>query len=549
MKLTSSVFRFGIALLYLGCSKSDFGFTPSYKVQDADQIVFNISFSTEQNAIGKAIIQSKVVTDIDFNSTWEVGDAIGIYAVKRHKDNPSANLLAKDNYIHNKKLSLQADGSWVGEQLFYAAEEEVLDFYAYYPYDVNQSDPTNMSFTVQTDQKGEAYNQSDLLIANKVVNISSKTPVNLQFKHLLSLLQVEVPTSNMIGSGPNKTLSLSIPNLRNTISLNMNGEEQTLANTRVTIQLHRVETNLNTATTYTYRALIPYQVINKGTNIMYSQDERNYVYSIPKPTTLEIGKVKRFEIKMPLVIHSSSISAGDFVMGSHPDERENLLWEELHPVKLTRDYRISSYPITNAQFAVFLNENKVGENGVFKRQLIIASPTEISSRWGLEWKVNTWKPIVGYENHPVIYVSWAGAYEFAKWIGGALPTEAQWEYAARAGTSTAFSFGTNYQALDKYGWYLDNSGEKTHQVGEKLPNQWGLYDMYGNVYEWVNDWYDATYYSSSPIEDPQGPKEGEERVSRGGAMNRTAADCRSGHRNKFLPGLVLNNLGFRVVFQ
>jgi len=113
--------------------------------------------------------------------------------------------------------------------------------------------------------------------------------------------------------------------------------------------------------------------------------------------------------------------------------------------------------------------------------------------------------------------------------GYRLPTEAEWEYACRAGTNSKFSFA-DAQKLKSYAWFTENSSGKTHPVGQKKPNPWGLYDMHGNVAEWCNDFYSQSTYKQSPDKDPVGPAEGKERVIRGGAWNSSAEACRSSYR-------------------
>ena len=119
------------------------------------------------------------------------------------------------------------------------------------------------------------------------------------------------------------------------------------------------------------------------------------------------------------------------------------------------------------------------------------------------------------DDHPVVCVSWEDVLAYASWLSSEtgvlhrLPTEAEWEYACRAGTTTRWSFGDDESQLTHYAWYRDNAwdvGERyAHAVGRKLPNAWGLHDMHGNVWEWVQDWYDDEYYNSSPRVDPLGP--------------------------------------------
>ncbi len=120
--------------------------------------------------------------------------------------------------------------------------------------------------------------------------------------------------------------------------------------------------------------------------------------------------------------------------------------------------------------------------------------------------------------------------------GYRLPTEAEWEYACRAGTTTAYSFGNDPSKLGDYAWFDKNSGGKPQPVGRKPSNAWGLYDMHGNVWEWCNDFYQVDYYQQSPKEDPRGPKTGETKVVRGGAWKFSAETCRSGYRYNENPG-------------
>jgi formylglycine-generating enzyme required for sulfatase activity len=148
----------------------------------------------------------------------------------------------------------------------------------------------------------------------------------------------------------------------------------------------------------------------------------------------------------------------------------------------------------------------------------------------------------GSDDQPVVNVSWDDAVACCRWAGGRLPTEAEWEYAARAGTT-----GARYGELDSVAWYSGNSEKRVHAVGQKTPNAFRLYDMLGNVSEWTADWYGDKYYGASEPRDPSGPPSGESRVVRGGSWYVNPWDARVSVRLWYLPGLRNYVLGFRCV--
>ncbi len=179
-----------------------------------------------------------------------------------------------------------------------------------------------------------------------------------------------------------------------------------------------------------------------------------------------------------------------------------------------------------------------------------------------------WKAVMGNnpshfkgDDLPVEQVSWHDAVAFCEKLNAmkrdtvpdgyhyTLPTEAQWEYACRAGTTTRFYYGDDpdYGQLEKYAWDGYNSSDKTHPVGEKLPNEWGLYDMHGNVFEWCLDGYDD--YTGESVSDPQGPHKVTDGVYRGGSWYYNASYCRSALRDGDWPGCKRHDLGFRVALS
>jgi formylglycine-generating enzyme required for sulfatase activity len=161
-------------------------------------------------------------------------------------------------------------------------------------------------------------------------------------------------------------------------------------------------------------------------------------------------------------------------------------------------------------------------------------------------------------DNPIEMVSWGKAVTFCRKLSALpakkaagnvyrLPTEAQWEYACRAGTTTKFSFGDDESDFAEYGWYIMNSGRTTHPVGSKKPNAWGLYDMHGNVWEWCQDW--AKRYPDRALTDPTGADRGPYRVGRGGGWADVTGSCRSATRGRNKPSHRISGYGFRVALS
>lgn len=214
------------------------------------------------------------------------------------------------------------------------------------------------------------------------------------------------------------------------------------------------------------------------------------------------------------------VPPGTFMMGCSASEQSDCYRPEspVHEVTLTRAFYLGRYEVTQAQWASVMGTNPS----------LFATGEKAPMR-------------------PVEQVPWNLVAQFLADTDSRLPTEAEWEYACRAGTTTAFNNGSDDNAtLGDIGWYVGNADGTTHPVGLKTGNGLGLHDMHGNVWEWVSDWYGDEYYATSPATDPQGPTTGTRRVLRGGPFSDPARNCRSSVRASWLPSTATFRHGFRV---
>jgi formylglycine-generating enzyme required for sulfatase activity len=218
------------------------------------------------------------------------------------------------------------------------------------------------------------------------------------------------------------------------------------------------------------------------------------------------------------------IPAGSFLMGSNDGEDDE---RPIHNV-LLNSFELGKYEVTQGQW-VGLMETRPWQGSEYVEE---------------------------GDNFPVVNVSWYQVKEFIRKLNRAsgkrfrMPTEAEWEYACRAGSRTRFFYGSFKLKLSQYAWYYDNAFKKQemhpHQVGKLKPNKWDLYDMMGNVYEWCSDWYKRNYYNKSPVQNPKGPKHSAYKVVRGGDWARTDYFLRVSSRRYYHPHFKDINVGFRL---
>ena len=243
------------------------------------------------------------------------------------------------------------------------------------------------------------------------------------------------------------------------------------------------------------------------------------VETVSEPAIPEPAKNLMLTLGPGVTMELVLIRPGRFMMGSPDFEAGRRSVEgPQHEVTISKPFYLGVTEVTQAQYEALMGTNP----SLFK----------------------------GATN-PVEMVSWNDAAEFGRRLSEKtatavrLPTEAEWEYACRAGSSTRFCFGDSDGDLVEYAWYAGNSGGKTNPVGRKKPNAWGLHDMHGNVWEWCSDWYGL--YTSSAGADPQGAGPGSDRVLRGGSWYSNAAVCRAAIRNSDFPDYLSSVIGFRVV--
>jgi formylglycine-generating enzyme required for sulfatase activity len=234
----------------------------------------------------------------------------------------------------------------------------------------------------------------------------------------------------------------------------------------------------------------------------------------PKPAkslTLDLGS----GVKLEFIL----IPAGSFVMGTDENSGDGDEFPA-HKVVITQPFYLGKYEVTQEQWTQLTGQNPSRFKG---------------------------------PKLPVEIVSWNDCHKFLRRLhektgrSASLPTEAQWEYAARAGTTTPWSFGATETHIADFAWFVENAENTTHPVGTKKPNAWGLYDMSGNVWEWCTDRYQKHAYPEGEAIDPQGPTTGDSYIARGGAWGDTPEMLRSTARNCAGPDVANQGIGFRCV--
>ena len=238
------------------------------------------------------------------------------------------------------------------------------------------------------------------------------------------------------------------------------------------------------------------------------------------------------------------VESGSFRMGSKKGEADE---KPLKKIKLNGFY-IGKYEVSNEEFAEFLNENgnQFEDNSVW---------IDLEGKWNsLKCRIylKDEKFIVeeGFDHYPVNFVSWYGANAYCRWRGGRLPTEAEWEFVAKGGKNgTKKSLRKIEKQLSVFAWYDPNANGQWHKRGQKQCNSLGIFDLYGNLWEWCNDFYDPGYLKTLQKKGQKSPEKGDFKVIRGGSWTNQPGMMRISNRNAVNPNSNKINLGFRIVFD
>ena len=276
-------------------------------------------------------------------------------------------------------------------------------------------------------------------------------------------------------------------------------------------------------------------IIAKGTTILRRDFMKGSILGIfglalNYDDSLAKAKFSPKEFVTDFGVEMSRIPGGWFIMG----DKEGDVDEVPHRVYID-SLNIDKYLVTQEEY-----EKVMGEN---------------IARW--QGKKNPveqvrWSDAVHYCNNRSRQEGLQSCYDTETWEcnfdikGYRLPSEAEWEYVCRAGTTTKFFFGKNLNELKNFSWFKENSGGRPRPVGQKLPNPWGIFDLYGNVWEWCNDFYKVDYYQESPEKSPKGPEFGDNKVLRGGSWDSEANQCRSSYRYNEVPGYTDICIGYDI---
>lgn len=537
----SCVFGFLSLFIFISCTKENEGLAPKQGnitlkigIAGAESLPIvhkQATLSPLLSGEGATVALTPPVSASDFTSSFSAGDAIGVYLVPAGQP-----FTVSSAVLSNVKFTF--DGAEWTSDVTWPGQHPTYDLYAYYPYRTTGG-VADVDFSVQTDQSNWAnFQQSDLMLAESSA-VAKGSVVELTFSHLMSMLQVRIDPHTDHGQNPTKDMVVTLTGVKSKTSYSLGNLATAEATAQLAnIKMYRVEQegDANYDSSFTYRALLPRQELAAHPNrLLFTQTGDTFVRGQNAAFTLTSGSAYHLSVSPLEGLWSAVwIEPGIFQMGS-PERWDGFFTFEpaQHWVRLTQGFYMGKYEVTTAEYASFLNAINVEEfdEWVFYLTLdgkkVAGGHTKFSF---IEWRNGRWQAKSGRENRPMVRVTFLGALTYAQWAGGTLPTDAQWEYACRAGTTTPWSFGATDSNIDAYAWSVSSASDEAFDVGQLLPNPWGLYDMHGNVSEYCL--YSGNYPLSgnsfeTPLIDPIHNGPNNRMTVRGGGYIDSSATLRS----------------------
>ena len=444
-------------------------------------------------------------------NSWTTGERLGLFMLNAGSTDLTTALEKNKQYVYK---SYGREGNFeleAGESIYYYPLTGNVDFVAYAPYQSN----TSTSYAVNVKIQGNPT-AIDLLYSNSSKGLHKGSGlVNLTMDHQLSKVRFTLQAGIGMSISDLATATIKIKGMPTQVSFDLETGSFGQASDIADIGLATAREAI----------LIP-QSDGTGKSFVFSVGGKEYTYSLASSEDFAKGKLYEYSVtindksitakRLEIVswqedtnLAGTSLSSkfvyippGTFQMGAVPQDANAESNEKpRHWVKLTKGFYMSKYEVTTGEYVEFLNaincippvETTASvKHPVTGKALFLLKTASIYPIY----ENNKWKAPLNSENFPMGWVTCYGAMEYAKWAGGTLPTEAQWEYAYRAGTTTIFPFGDNVSLLNNYEWTNING---INEIGQKLPNPWGLYDMGGNVDEWTSDVY--MLYSTADLQE------------------------------------------------
>ncbi|MGL5683513.1 MAG: fimbrillin family protein [Marinifilaceae bacterium] len=564
--------------------------------------LFSCSVSQDDfsdNDIAISISNKLTVTRIN-SQGFSANDTIGLFVY--HAQSQQDVVENGNNAACVISDSLTGKMDYVGEPIFFPTGSN-LDVYGYFPYSSQITDNELIVDLTQQETISERIKSDILIASNKEINKNSEN-VSIAFKHVMSKITLNLKAGLNVSANLIQSLNadnINFVNFPSGARLNIISGDLDITNNHEFIP-YKHQTH-STGYDATFSAiLLPHTNSSINRKVVFTVGTGYYIWELTNVDIFETGKHYVYDITITqkgLSINRADINNWDVVdngnsipinigvsiskvkirAGSYLREFQAsaplvALQSSTSTVTLSQSYYISKNEITNAQYCHFLNLNSIRQDGIwlgaqsYSTQPLIY-PSSSTSNWGITWDATNqrWVPVQDKEQCPVINVTWYGAKEYALWVGGDLPTEAQWEFAAKGTIQGLQPFGLGSGKLlngekaninGRFIYDVDQGGNidlgtgngiflgMTTNVGKYPSNGYGINDMHGNVSEWCNDWVDNIPYT--PVIDPVGPVTGTLKVVKGGSWNDKAMDAKTLSRQSFLPSEYSEKRGFRVVF-